>query len=74
MTGWLIVMAVALALALGAWIFLTFHAQRHEARQMTESNPQLDVNGGHFHARAGGRQAMPDPREPIVPEPDGQQR
>ena len=74
MAVWLFVMAIALALALATWIFLVFHAQTHEPRQMHESFPDREVNGGKFRARAGGRQVMPDPREPLVPEDSPGQR
>ena len=68
---WLAAMAICLALALATWIALVFRAQRHEPQEMHESFPDREVNGGKFHARAGGWQVMPDPRAPLTPEPPG---
>ncbi len=74
MAVWLAVMALALALALASWIVLVFRAQRHESRQAQESLPDREVIGGRFRAKAGGRQMMPDPREPLIPEDTGSHR
>jgi len=65
---WLGIMAVAFAAALALWIALVFRADRHRPGPPQESEPHRDVIGGAFAAREGGRQVMPDPRAPIVPE------
>jgi cytoskeletal protein RodZ len=67
MVVWIAVMAVALALALTVWLVLVFRSEKHEPRQMHDSVPGREVDGGRFEAR-GGRQQMPDPREPLEPE------
>jgi len=64
---WLPAMAAAFAAALGAWIWLVFRAGgRKQTPPPRESSPHREVIGGKFRARAGGRQVMPDPGEPIV--------
>ena len=66
---WLAIMAVCLAAALGIWIALVFLADRSGSRRPQENWPHREVVGGTFEARRGGRQVMPGPNEPIVPEP-----
>ncbi len=68
---WLGIMAVAFAAAMAAWITLVFRAGRHAPhRPPPESGPHREVVGGAFDAREGGRQVMPDPGSPLVPETD----
>ena len=70
---WLAVMAVCFILALAIWITLVFRAERHEP-ELHDSLPHRDVIGGKFDAREGGRQLMPDPHEPLIPESDRGER
>jgi hypothetical protein len=63
---WLGIMAVAFALALTVWISLVFWAGRNTPRRPEDPLPPREIIGGVFEARRGGRQVMPDPREPIV--------
>jgi hypothetical protein len=65
---WLGIMAVALAATLALWIGLVFRADRQRPRPPQESGPHREVIGGAFMAREGGRQVMPDPEAPLVPE------
>ncbi|HEX2319836.1 MAG TPA: hypothetical protein VHJ18_12710 [Streptosporangiaceae bacterium] len=65
---WLGIMAVAFAAALALWITLVFRAGREIPRRPQESEPHREVVGGAFEAREGGRQVMPDPGMPLVPE------
>lgn len=71
---WLGIMAVALAAAIAAWIWLVFRAGRREPEAARDSSPHREVIGGGFVAREGGRQVMPDPREPIVADSDSGDR
>ena len=64
---WLGIMALAFALALATWIGLVFLAGRHPGGKAQEQWPRRNVMGGSFTASQGGRQVMPDPREPEVP-------
>lgn len=70
---WLVVMAICLAAALATWIFLVFRSERHTPEQLHDSFPHREVIGGKFDAHEGGRQVMPDPHEPLVPERDGEE-
>jgi hypothetical protein len=70
---WLVVMALCFALALGLWITLVFRAERHTPEMLHDSLPHREVIGGKFDAHEGGRQVMPDPREPLIPESDRDQ-
>jgi len=65
---WLGIMAVAFAAALALWIALVFRAGRNRPGPPQESAPHREVIGGAFAARQGGRQVMPDPGAPLVPE------
>lgn len=65
---WLGIMAIAFAAAMALWITLVFRAGREVPRRPQESEPHREVIGGTFEARAGGRQVMPDPGVPLVPE------
>lgn len=65
---WLAIMAVCLAAAMGVWLALVFLADRNSSGRPQENSPQREVVGGTFEARRGGRQVMPDPTDPIVPE------
>lgn len=65
---WLGIMAVAFAAALALWITLVFRAGREGPHRPQESEPHREVVGGAFEAREGGRQVMPDPWKPLVPE------
>lgn len=65
---WLGIMAVAFAAALALWIVLVFRAGRDVPHRTQESEPRREVVGGAFEAREGGRQVMPDPGVPLVPE------
>jgi hypothetical protein len=65
---WLGIMAVAFAGALALWITLVFKAGREVPHRPQESEPHREVVGGSFEAREGGRQVMPDPGMPLVPE------
>jgi hypothetical protein len=65
---WLGIMAVAFAGALALWITLVFRAGRDVPHRPQESEPHREVVGGAFEARQGGRQVMPDPGMPLVPE------
>ena len=65
---WLGIMAVALALTLTLWIALVFRADSQRIGPPQESEPHREVMGGAFAAREGGRQVMPDPEAPLVPE------
>ena len=65
---WLGIMAVAFAVALTTWIVLVFRAGRDTPHQAHDSTPHREVVGGSFEAHGGGRQVMPDPFEPLVPE------
>ena len=67
---WLAVMALCLALALATWIVLVFRSEKHEPEMLHDSLPHREVIGGKFDAHEGGRQVMPDPREPLLPERD----
>jgi len=67
---WLGIMAVAFAAALALWIVLVFRAGRGRQGPPQESAPHREVIGGAFAAREGGRQVMPDPGAPLVPETD----
>jgi len=63
---WLGIMAVALAVALAAWIGLVFMADKQQSRPPQETVLKREVIGGMFAAHKGGRQVMPDPEESIV--------
>jgi hypothetical protein len=66
---WLGIMAVAFAAAMALWITLVFMADRAAPhRQQREAGPHREVMGGAFDALEGGRQVMPDPGVPLVPE------
>jgi hypothetical protein len=65
---WLGIMALAFAAALALWIVLVFRAERLPPRPPQESTPHREVIGGTFDAREGGRQVMPHPGAPLVPE------
>jgi hypothetical protein len=65
---WLGIMALAFAVALAIWISLVFWAERHPGGR-TQPPPPREVIGGMFVAKDGGRQVMPDPREPPEPTP-----
>jgi hypothetical protein len=65
---WLGIMAVALAATLALWIWLVFRADQQRPHPPQESGPRREVIGGSFTAREGGRQVMPDPAAPLVPE------
>jgi hypothetical protein len=65
---WLGIMALAFAGAMALWIALVFRAGRDVPHRPHESEPHREVIGGAFEARAGGRQVMPDPEVPLVPE------
>ena len=65
---WLGIMAVAFAAAIALWIVLVFRAGREVPHRPQESEPHREVVGGAFEAREGGRQVMPDPGVPLVPE------
>jgi hypothetical protein len=65
---WLGIMAVAFAAAIALWIVLVFRAGRDVPRRTQETEPRREVVGGAFEAREGGRQVMPDPGMPLVPE------
>jgi hypothetical protein len=65
---WLGIMAVAFAGALALWIILVFRAGRDVPHRRQESEPHREVVGGAFEARQGGRQVMPDPGMPLIPE------
>ncbi len=67
---WLGIMAVAFAAALALWIVLVFRAGQRSPGPPQESAPHREVIGGAFAAREGGRQVMPDPGAPLVPETD----
>jgi hypothetical protein len=63
---WLGIMAVAFAGAMTVWIVLVFWAGRNPPDRPEDPLPPREIIGGTFEARRGGRQVMPDPREPIV--------
>src|SRR5215472_11852201 len=63
---WLGIMAVAFAGAMSTWIVLVFWAARNPPERPEDPLPPREIIGGTFEARLGGRQVMPDPREPIV--------
>ena len=63
---WLGIMAVAFAGAMTLWIVLVFWAGRKTPDRPEVPLPPREIVGGAFEARRGGRQVMPDPREPIV--------
>lgn len=65
---WLGIMAVAFAAAMALWIGLVFRADRQRPGPPQESSPHREVVGGTFQAREGGRQLIPDPETPLVPE------
>ncbi len=67
---WLGIMAVAFAAALAVWITVVFRAGRNTPHRPQESAPHREVIGGAFEAREGGRQVMPDPVKPLVPDSD----
>ncbi len=68
---WLGIMAVAFAAAMALWITLVFRAGRSKPhQQQPQAGPHREVIGGAFDAREGGRQVMPDPGAPLVPETD----
>lgn len=62
---WLGIMALAFALAMVAWIGLVFLADRHPHGFQQDTTERREVAGGSFVARDGGRQVVPDPREPM---------
>jgi len=63
---WLGIMAAAFALAMTVWISLVFWAGRKPPARPEDPLPPREIIGGVFEARRGGRQVVPDPREPIV--------
>jgi hypothetical protein len=63
---WLGIMAVAFAIALTVWISLVFWAGRKTPDRPEDPLPPREIIGGVFEAHLGGRQVMPDPREPII--------
>ena len=65
---WLGIMAVAFAGAMTVWIVLVFRAGRNIPKRPEDPLPPREIIGGVFEARRGGRQVMPDPREPIAHE------
>jgi hypothetical protein len=65
---WLGIMAVAFAGAMTVWIVLVFWAGRDIPKRPEDPLPPREIIGGVFEARRGGRQVMPDPREPIAHE------
>jgi hypothetical protein len=65
---WLGIMAVAFAGAMTVWIVLVFWAGRNIPKRPEDLPPPREIIGGVFEARRGGRQVMPDPREPIAHE------
>ncbi len=62
---WLGIMALAFAIAIVAWIGLVFWADRHPHGYQQDTTTSREVMGGSFVARDGGRQVVPDPREPL---------
>src|SRR5215470_1817210 len=65
---WLGIMALAFAAALALWIVLVFRAERLPPKPPQESTPHREVIGGTFDALEGGRQVMPHPGAPLVPQ------
>ena len=70
---WLGIMAVAFAGAMTVWIVLVFWAGRNIPKRPQDPLPPREIIGGVFQARRGGRQVMPDPREPITHEDESGQ-
>lgn len=64
---WLGIMALAFAIAMVVWIGLVFRADRHPHGFQQDTTERREVIGGSFVARDGGRQVVPDPREPMQP-------
>ncbi len=63
---WLGIMAAAFAVAMALWIWLVLRADKHPHGYQNEIPPmRREVLGGAFVARDGGRQVVPDPREPA---------
>jgi hypothetical protein len=58
-------MALAFAVAMTVWIALVFRAGRHPHGYTQDPSIRREVIGGAFVARDGGRQVVPDPREPL---------
>ncbi len=63
---WLGIMAAAFAAAMAVWIWLVLRADKHpHGYSSGETRPlRREVLGGAFVARDGGRQVVPDRREP----------
>jgi hypothetical protein len=62
---WLGIMAVGVAAALALWLILVLRADRKLPDKPEAMPPPREIVGGIFEAWRGGRQVMPDPREPI---------